>query len=72
MHGTTSFPSLQDTVDVLKTRGIVTVEGVFSAEEMTEFRALLDRTIEEASRVEEYKGRPADKLPAAAGSSGAR
>lgn len=53
---------LQEAVDALKTKGIVTVEGVFSAEEMNTFRGLLDRTIAEASRVEEYKGRPTDKL----------
>ncbi len=54
--------TLQDAVDVLKTQGIVTVEGVFSPEEMAEFRTHLDRTIEEASRVATYKGRPTDKL----------
>ncbi len=54
--------TLQDAVDDLKARGIVTVEGVFSPEEMAEFRRLLDKTIEEASQVEMYKGRPTDKL----------
>lgn len=54
--------SLQDAVDALKAQGIVTVEGVFSPEEMAVFRSLLDKTIEEASRVETYKGRPTDKL----------
>ena len=53
---------LQEAVDALKTQGIVTVEGVFSAEEMNTFRGLLDRTIAEASRVDEYKGRPTEKL----------
>ena len=52
----------QKAADELKMRGIVTVEGVFSAEEMRTFRGLLDRTIAEAGRVEEYRGRPTDKL----------
>lgn len=60
-YGNTAL-AFQDAVDVLKTRGIVTVEGVFSQEEMAEFRTLLDRTIDEASRVASYKGRPTDKL----------
>ncbi len=55
-------PALQDAVDVLKTRGIVTVEGVFSSDEMRVFRNLLDRTIVEASRQATYKGRSTDKL----------
>jgi ectoine hydroxylase-related dioxygenase (phytanoyl-CoA dioxygenase family) len=54
--------SLQETVHTLKTQGIVTLEGVFSKREMAEFRRLLDRTIEEASHVEVYKGRPTQKL----------
>lgn len=53
---------LQDATEELKAQGIVTVEGVFSAEEMRTFRRLLDRTIAEANRVDEYKGRPTDKL----------
>lgn len=60
-RGNTAFGP-QEAADELKTRGIVTVEGVFSAEEMHTFRGLLDRTIAEASRVEEYRGRPTDKL----------
>ncbi len=62
MYSKTSGITLQDAVDVLKTQGIVTVEGVFSPEEMNCFRALLDQTIAEADRVEEYMGRPTDKL----------
>lgn len=53
---------LQAVADELKTQGIVTIEGVFSSEEMQTFRGLLDRTISEASHVETYKGRPTDKL----------
>ena len=54
--------TLQDAADTLKTQGIVTVEGVFSPEEMMEFRTLLDQTIAEAGNVAAYKGRPTDKL----------
>lgn len=53
---------LQETVSTLKNQGIVTVEGVFSEREMDDFRRLLDKTIEEASQVDVYKGRPTDKL----------
>ena len=62
MSDMTSSLTLQEVVDDLKTRGIVTVEGVFSPEEMEKFRALLDQTIAEASSVSTYKGRPTDKL----------
>ena len=62
MNSQASGTTLQDTVDVLKTQGIVTVEGVYSPEEMETFRGILDNTIAEADKVEEYKGRPTDKL----------
>tara|TARA_B100000029_G_scaffold516813_1_gene634855 strand:+ start:31418 stop:32290 length:873 start_codon:yes stop_codon:yes gene_type:complete len=54
--------TLQDAVAILKDQGIVTVEGVFSAEEMKIFRDHLDETITEVESVEEYKGRPTEKL----------
>ncbi|MBM3264228.1 MAG: phytanoyl-CoA dioxygenase family protein [candidate division Zixibacteria bacterium] len=54
--------SLEETIRTLKRDGIVTVEGVFSEREMTEFRGLLDKTIIEALQVDRYKGRPTDKL----------
>lgn len=54
--------SLAQTVETLKTQGAVTVEGIFSSREMTTFRNLINRTIEEASQVETYKGRPTEKL----------
>ena len=54
--------TLQDAVSILKDQGIVTVEGVFSAEEMKNFRDHLDETITEVESVEEYKGRPTEKL----------
>ncbi len=54
--------SLQETVETLESQGIVTVEGIFSERETADFRRLLDQTIEEASQVEVYKGRPTDKL----------
>lgn len=54
--------SLEETVKTLKKVGITTVEGVFSKQETAEFRRLLNNTIEEASQVEEYKGRPTSKL----------
>lgn len=53
---------LSEVVETLNTQGVVTVEGVFSSREMAAFRSIVDRTIEEASRVEVYKGRPTDKL----------
>ena len=62
MNNKDSRLTLQGTVDVLRTQGIVTIEGVFSSKEMKMFRALLDQTIAEANRVQEYKGRPTDKL----------
>lgn len=54
--------SLEETVKTLKEVGIATVEGVFSRQETAEFRRLLNNTIEEASQVEAYKGRPTSKL----------
>ena len=54
--------SLQETVETLESQGIVTVEGIFSERETAAFRRLLDQTIEDASQVEVYKGRPTDKL----------
>ena len=54
--------SLQETVEALKSQGIVTVEGMFSEQEMADYRRLLDQTIDEASQTEVFKGRPTDKL----------
>ena len=54
--------SLTEVVDALKRDGVVTVEGVFTDSEMDEFRGYLRKTIDEASQVETYKGRPTDKL----------
>ena len=50
MNNKDSRLTLQGTVDVLRTQGIVTIEGVFSSKEMNMFRALLDETIAEANR----------------------
>lgn len=54
--------SLAEIVGTLKTEGVVTVEGVFTEKEMDEFRGYLRQTIDEASKVDNYKGRPTDKL----------
>jgi len=54
--------ALDEVVDTLNRDGVVTVEGVFTDSEMDQFRGHLRQTIDEASQVEMYKGRPTDKL----------